>query len=157
MRARGWLMATAAGIIAVAAVGAAILALRGGVAGGGFAAGSPEAVVTEFVQAVIDRDVAAAHALLSVSAQARCSEDALARGAAASVRGFGLSTPRWSVVLLERRDLASGRVQLRVRLLRTEAAPPWESVTERSESLFVLEASGDGYRIASFDWPGACH
>jgi hypothetical protein len=156
MAARGWLVATAATIVVVASIAAAIVALRGGVAAPAFAAGSAEAVVSEFVQAVIARDTATARSLLTPAARSRCSADAFARGVESETRGFGLSAPRFSFVLVERRELPSASVQLRVRILRTEVSPPWESVTDRREGRFVLEPGSDGYRIASFDWPGAC-
>jgi hypothetical protein len=154
MNARGWWIATTAVLVALAAIAVAIVALRGDAV---VEAGSPQAVVAAFVQAVVDRDLSAARELLTDEAASRCPAPAFARAALAATDDFGNGAPRWSFLLRERRDLASGAVQVRVQIVRTQVFPPFEVSEARAEHPFVLERSEAGYLVASFGWPGPCY
>ena len=156
MNERRWLIATVGVIVALTVIAVVIVAIRGGFTASTFEVGSPEAVVGEFVQAILDRDLPTARSLLAEGAAAGCSASAFTRAAVEATKASGGPAPRWSLLWRERKDLASGAVQVKIRILRTEASPPWGVTSEANDATFVLEGVGDAARIVSFDWPGPC-
>jgi len=155
MSARRWLVATAATILALVVLAVVVVALRATPTT--FDPDSLEATVQRYVGAVVEGDLALAHATLTADAAAACPPAtfaALVRGELLDDRAPGRD--EWHVALVDTSTLSDGRVRVRVRVGRTVVSPPFDVDTRTGRHTFVLAFEDGAWRIATFDWPRPC-
>ncbi len=130
--------------------GAVILAIviTAAVRGSGvttYPAGTPEAVAQTYVQALLDGDLATAHATLEPQLQTRC-------------RPYDFETPLHNGsyrVVFEESDVAQDAVTITVHLTSTgypDPVLPLPSVEEFTSRLVLARFDGE-WRIVDADWP----
>lgn len=135
------LMWMGAGLLALVVLAAAAVALR---SPADFETGSPEAVVQEYVNAVLDEDADAAFALLTPAAQRRCNVDDLEDR---YIRG-----ERSRIVLIDSEiDGASATVELEFNAASGDS--PFDIYEYSFEQRFELRNIEGEWRIADSQWP----
>ena len=129
------------GLVALVAVAAIVVALRSPAS---FEPGTPEAVVQEYVNAVLDEDSEAAFALLTPNAQRRCQledlEDRYVRG-------------EQSRIVLVDSEITEDTATVELEFNAASGDSPFDIYQYSFEQRFKLRDVEGEWRIASSQWP----
>ena len=130
-----------AGLLALLAVAAIAVALR---SPANFEPGSPEAVVQEYVNAVLDEDSEAAFALLTPSAQRRCKledlEDRYIRG-------------EQSRIVLVDSEITGDTATVELEFTAASGDSPFDIYEYSFEQRFKLRDVDGAWRLSAAQWP----